>query len=341
MKVLSVEKKLCLCCMEEHEVKTVEIKETNVFKGKEISYMARYDYCEIADEYNEPEEYISRNDISMKNSYRKLMGLLLPSQIKALRTKYGISQSDLAQLLDWGEKTITRYESHQVQDAAHDSILKKIDDDPEWYIELLKASKEKFSESSYVKYLSKAQEIYENEKNEYLKKTIQSSYVKFENQVEYNGGKNLDINKVVDIVRYFANSSKVRVLYKVKLMKMLWYSDALAFKRYEHSLTGLIYKALPMGAVPISHELIIDLNGIKYEEIDFGDGTGYSFVSDGNCNYPNLSADEIDILDTVISVFGDSTKEEIVNSMHNEQAYIETAPYDVIQYKYAKNLSIA
>lgn len=28
-------------------------------------------------------------------------------------------------LLGWGGKTITRYESHQVQDKAHDTILKK------------------------------------------------------------------------------------------------------------------------------------------------------------------------------------------------------------------------
>jgi len=35
----------------------------------------------------------------------------------------GISQSDLCLLLGWGGKTITRYESHQVQDIAHDTIL--------------------------------------------------------------------------------------------------------------------------------------------------------------------------------------------------------------------------
>ena len=40
-------------------------------------------------------------------------------------------------LLGWGGKTITRYESHQVQDKAHDTILKKIDQDPEWFLSLL------------------------------------------------------------------------------------------------------------------------------------------------------------------------------------------------------------
>lgn len=34
-------------------------------------------------------------------------------------------------MLGWGSKTITRYESHQVQDRAHDTILKKISHDPD------------------------------------------------------------------------------------------------------------------------------------------------------------------------------------------------------------------
>lgn len=54
------------------------------------------------------------------------MGLLTSQQIRAVRTQYDISQRDLCILLGWGEKTITRYEGHQVQDRAHDAILKKL-----------------------------------------------------------------------------------------------------------------------------------------------------------------------------------------------------------------------
>ena len=61
---------------------------------------------------------------------------------------------EIHHLLD-GE-TITRYESHQVQDRAHDMILKKIDQDPEWFLELLEESKEKIQPSSYDNYKKKA-----------------------------------------------------------------------------------------------------------------------------------------------------------------------------------------
>jgi DNA-binding transcriptional regulator YiaG len=69
---------------------------------------------------------------------------LTSNEIISLREKYGVSQKDLSEILDWGKATITSYENHQVQDRAHDDILRKIDPDPEWFIEMLKRAKGSF-----------------------------------------------------------------------------------------------------------------------------------------------------------------------------------------------------
>lgn len=37
--------------------------------------------------------------------------------------------------------------------------------------------------------------------------------------------------KVVDVIRYFAASANITSPYKVKLMKLMWYADALAYKK--------------------------------------------------------------------------------------------------------------
>ena len=115
MKILMTKRMLCPCCMEEHDVQRIATVESNVFKGIPIEYNAEYYYCDQADEAYADEQQISINDIAMKNAYREKMGLLTSHQIAAIRTKYGISQSDLCLLLGWGGKTITRYESHQVR----------------------------------------------------------------------------------------------------------------------------------------------------------------------------------------------------------------------------------
>lgn len=138
MKVINSEKRLCTCCMEEHEVKTVLVCEQATFKNTKVSYDASYLYCDAAEEFYMDEQQMQENDMRLKDAYRKEKGLLTSFEISGIRAKYGISQSDLCALLGWGGKTITRYEGHQVQDKAHDTILKKIDGDSEWFLLLEK-----------------------------------------------------------------------------------------------------------------------------------------------------------------------------------------------------------
>lgn len=73
----------------------------------------------------------------------------------------------------------------------------------------------------------------------------------------FHGNARLSLDKVIEVIRYFAASAKVTSLYKVKLMKLMWYSDALSYKKRGHAITGLVYQALPMGALPIGHDSII------------------------------------------------------------------------------------
>ena len=340
MKVISSMKKLCTCCMEVHDVKIVEVKESNTFKGQKIDYIVTYNYCDAAEEFYSDELMIEKNDISMKDAYRRQNRLLTYAEIAAVRKKYSISQKDLAILLGWGEKTITRYEGHQVQDMAHDSILRKIDSDPEWFLELLEKGKDKIPESSYKKYKKEISKVYKNMQDEYLRKSIQAQYITYEDEMHFGKNK-LNFEKIVDTICYYANSGKVKNLFKVKLMKMLWYADFLSYKRYNHSITGLIYMAKPMGALPIGHKSIIDLNGIIYEEIEFENGSGYKFIKNGRTKYSSLTDEDILVLDNIIDIFGNSTTEDIVKKMHNELAYKETEVDNVISYEYAKDLSIA
>ena len=76
MKVLKSEKMLCTCCMEEHVVKTVQIREKTTFKNREVQYEAEYLYCDAADELYADERQMRVNDIRMKDAYRIAEGLM-------------------------------------------------------------------------------------------------------------------------------------------------------------------------------------------------------------------------------------------------------------------------
>lgn len=67
------------------------------------------------------------DDNNLRNAYDKYRlnkGLLLPSEIKEIREKYGVSQTAFAKILGLGEKTIARYENGSIQDEAPNNLIR-------------------------------------------------------------------------------------------------------------------------------------------------------------------------------------------------------------------------
>ncbi len=337
MNILKREKKLCLICMEEHDVDTVEVVETEVFKDEEVSFTAVYEYCSNADEYLETEEMIKINSLAMKDAYREKVGLLTSGEIIDIREKYGVSQKDFSEILEWGRATITRYENHQIQDRAHDDVLRKIDYDPKWFLEMLERAKGRISEKAFDKYYHEASEQFKKKRNQYLIDSIQAIYADFEDE-NLTGKAKLSLSKVVEMINYIA--SKVPSLHKVKLMKMLWYSDNLHYKRNGISISGLVYSALPMGAVPEGYEQIVLLDGVKYDIVWYGENVGYRFMPAPEFEVKELAESEIEALDAVILHLGNLNTDEIVHKMHREEAYKCTDSNCFIPFSYAVELTL-
>ena len=74
MKAIKREKKLCLSCMEVHDVLTVQLEEFNIYKGVEFKYCASYYYCANSGDYFADEKMMSENNISFYNAYREKRG---------------------------------------------------------------------------------------------------------------------------------------------------------------------------------------------------------------------------------------------------------------------------
>lgn len=169
-KLIEVNRQKCICCMEEHEVKRVEAFDEVTYQNEKVGYNLECFYCENDETFFEDEDQMSRNGKSLKDAYREKVGLYTSNQIIDLRKKYDISQQDLCKVLGWGGKTVNRYENSAVQDKAHDNILKKIDKDPEWFLELLDAGASQINEESFIKSYKAACKEYAKEKDAYQEK---------------------------------------------------------------------------------------------------------------------------------------------------------------------------
>ena len=331
----------CPLCDKTHEVEERKRFATLIVKGEEVTYEERFYFCANADEdENEFEtgSMTNTNLLNARNAYRVKRGLLTSDEIVAIRENYGLSQVDLARLLGWGEATISRYESKAIQDEAYDTMLRLIKDNPLIALEFLKKNASKFSDLKRVEIRAKIVENLDSYGKEYLtRQAFEGEYADFEELSDANGFTVLDVDKIEAIISYIAE--EVSNLFKVKLMKMLWYVDSLSYKRNGYAMTGMVYRHNTMGALPVGHYSLMNLENLNIqEEESFNYDSMLHIYPTNGMDYSVLSEDEKKIIDKVIKKFKNYKAKDIVEYMHEEKAYIETKPGDIIPFSLAKEI---
>ena len=99
-------------------------------------------------------------------------------------------------------------------------------------------------------------------------------------------------------------------------------------------MTGLVYQHMPLGALPIGYNEIIYLPTVRVDEDETVNGTTYHIIPLSPPVNPMFSLEEQDILSRVAAKFKEFNSKEIIDYMHNEDAYKNTADGEVILYSY-------
>lgn len=325
----------CPLCGHFHEVEIRKSKKESIVKGESVTYDEVYYYCSIG--YDGEHEFVNgalldNNLLNARNAYRINHGLLTSKEILEIRDFYKLSQVEMAKLMGWGEATISRYESKSIQDETYDTMLRMVREDPNKALELFDKNIDKFSTSRAQDIRSTILEKINLIGKEYTsRKSLLSQYSAFNSKSDLNGFSSININKIEAVVSYFA--SKIKYLYTVKLMKMLWYSDVLSFDEYNKSITGLIYFHMPMGALPLGYKSLINLENINtLEDIGRDGSLRTQFLENKQMDYSSLSDEDIKILNKVIEKFEGYNAKQIIEYMHQEDAYINTNHGDVIPF---------
>lgn len=331
----------CPICDKFHSIEKRKRITQAIVKDETVDYEEVYFLCTLSDEdENEfvPAGLMDKNLLNARDAYRQKNGLLTTCDISDIRGYYGLTQSDFSALLGWGDVTVTRYESKTIQDETYDRLMRMVYKNPMFALECIDKYKNRFVADKYTKIRKNITKKVEEVGNLYLKKQeINSLYVNFEDENELNGYRILNIEKVANVIGYF--SRFVDNLYKVKLMKLLWYSDALFYARHGKAMTGLVYKHMPLGALPIAYDEIIYLPTVKVVEEMIYDDISYRICPNKEVNISNFSLDELSVLETVANTFKNFKTREIVDYMHKEKAYKDTLPNQIIPFSLAKMLN--
>ena len=142
------------------------------------------------------------------------------------------------------------------------------------------------------------------------------------------------------VILYLAQKLGGEIRGKKKLAKLLYFVDFDFFEKFEKSITGDVYKALPMGPFPVCMEKVLaDMAKenklvIKTEKsrADYNPTEIYKATTQPG---EILSTAEMAVLDRVVLKYGQLTGKQLEDLSHAEAPYIGTAPNQEIAYELA------
>lgn len=149
----------------------------------------------------------------------------------------------------------------------------------------------------------------------------------------------LNIKKYKNAILYLANKLGGKIEGKKKLAKLLYFVDFDFFERYEKSITGAVYKHLPMGPYPVE---LADMIKVMEEEAliktsSKENGCGYSpteiFEAKAEANIGVFEKNEIDMLDRILNKYGELNGGQLEQLSHAEAPYLGTELNEEIPYE--------
>lgn len=332
-------KKYCEECKREVETNIITQKESYIVCGEEIEVDAQVLVCADCGEEFFCEELDNNTLLAAYNKYRKKHKLLFPEEIKRIREQYGLSQRAFAKLLNWGDKTICRYENGSIQDKAHNSLLLFLRE-PKNMRGFLNENEILLDERQQKKLYNAVAEL-ENKTKINDESNLIDLYFSNTPCAE-NGFKVFDYEKTCAMVLFFAH--KNTDLLKTKLMKLLNYSDMIYYKENGISMSGLRYAHHKYGPVPENFDILLGkmaADHIAHIEVLYDNGyEKHQVVPDSNIPVGMITDDELNVLKKIYEKFKDFGSVEISNYSHKEKGYCETKQGEIISYIYAKEIEL-
>ena len=332
----------CPYCKKEVEYK-IEKRDVKEFRGIEINSYENVAVCKECHQDLYVNEIEEKNNQRIYELYREKANIIKPQDIVQLREKYDISQRELTAILGFGKMTINRYERGGVPTKSQSDYIKLLIENDNKFVEKVKEAYKNgnINEKTYGKIVS--EELNINISKEEVQDNIRK-YLKFVLSRKpdiYNGYKDLDIEKIENIISYIA--SKVKNLTITSLNKYLWYIDMLSFNQRSIAITGLTYQNQKFGPTIVDKKYDeISLLDDKYtrEDIETENGNTTKIISNGNYNLDKITDSEKKIIDAIIKMLKNKSVTDISEMSHREDGWKKTKRFERISFEYAMNLNI-
>ncbi|PIP82596.1 MAG: hypothetical protein CO113_10740 [Elusimicrobia bacterium CG_4_9_14_3_um_filter_62_55] len=334
------EKRFCPNCDKTQPVKCEQREETLTVRDTPIKVASLVTVCSACSEVFATEAQEDENVRKAYDEYRRLKGLLSPSDLKEIRGMYGLSQTAFSRWLSWGDITIHRYEAGSLQDAAHNETLMLLKD-PRNAEKILEKHRNNLDQAT----ADRLERTIAALLNAGVAKLVESDIATSLGMAapsELNGYRRFDIDRFENLVLHILNT--VGPTFKTAINKYLWYIDFGYFREQTCSITGSQYLRFAHGPIPKSYDYLFagmfEKGMMETEEVMFKDHSGERYSATVPANTDLFQGNELKAINAWTSYLKGRSSRRLSGMAHEEKAYMLTKDREPISYRFAAELKV-
>lgn len=334
---------VCPYCEAERSVRIIHRSETVHIRKDDILIEAEFSVCtECGNEFATLEQ-MDANLSNAREQYRAHHSIIRPEEIVAIRRKYDISQKAFGKILGIGELTINSYEKGILPSGAHNSLI-RLASLPENFVRLYSIHRTELSDLQQRK-IDSALSRLQNKTCCYSEDgaLAETVFVSAKNDIAYCGKTTASPERMYALIQLLLAYIGISI-YKMALLKLLFYCDFSYFRHYGSSITGWRYAHLPYGPVPDDYKDILFFGEQKGrflvtpDEAQYGEFITLPKEFSLNAIEDEFSPNELDLIKEVADNLGKVPASTLSEYTHEEDGWINTPHAQSISYAYAATL---
>ena len=314
---------------------------TMTYKKEEFRVCFHTWKCEDTGEQFEDDHFAQLNYDQVQNQYRAKYAIPFKEEIAGIRVKYELSAIKMSHILGFGDNTYRQYEAGEMPTQANARLI-LMAANPVDFKNMVKISN--LDDVMNEKLTKRIDHLLQEEIRNTDKRMLESYFLGMQRPSVYSGFRMPDLDKFAEMVFFF--SEKLQP-WKTKLNKLLFYADFLCFGMSGKSISGVNYRAIPMGPVPDKFQTLFEfLNNTQVVEINTSyftnGGIGEQFfpAKERKFNSALFTEQEINSLVAVAERFKSVSTDDIIEISHKEKAWLDNKDkLDLIDYLYAFDLN--
>jgi len=293
------------------------------FEPSELTYRKEvFKFIHLFYECDETKERFTTTEIDeiniaqVYNQYRAKYGIPFPDEVVLIRKKFDLPAIKMSRILGFGDNQYRLYENGDMPSEANGKILMSIKN-PMIFKTFLLNSRNQFAQDEFDKMLKKidSEKVVEEDLTQKI-----LIFSELRRDIT-NGYAAQSVDKLKNILLYYIE--RFHGVFFTMMNKLLFYTDFYSYKVRGEAMTGLAYKAIQRGPVPVRWDRVYSYcDDIEQDIIHIGDDIeGTKLESSVHFDKSVFTDKELVILDTVYNHFRTMSACQISELSHKEDVW--------------------